>query len=153
MRNWRNSAFAAAAIAVTLGAVTSLSIAQSTDEGLIQYRKAVMGAQGGHMGAISRIVRGEVEFDGHLAAHAQALNDLANMVPDSFAEPGSGAETRALPLIWEDHDGFLEKAEALQTATLDLVSAAETGDQEAIGAALGPVGASCQGCHETYRSQ
>lgn len=153
MRKWRNPVFAAAAIAVTLGAATTFSAAQGTEEGTIQYRKSVMGAIGGHMGAISRIVRGEVELADQLAAHAQALNDLANMIPAAFAEPGSGVETRSLPLIWEDHDGFLADAEELQTATAAFVAAVEGGDMEAVGAALGPVGASCQGCHETYRSQ
>lgn len=153
MRRWAKPGLAATAIAVTMVAAGAISVAQSTGEGMINYRKAVMSAQGGHMGAIARIVRGEVELTDQLAAHAQALNDLAHMIPDAFAEPGSDAETRALPLIWEDHDGFLAAAEALQTATAEFASAAESGDLAAAGAALGPVGQACQTCHETYRSQ
>jgi cytochrome c556 len=153
MRKWHNSAFAAAAIAATLGAAATFSTAQVTGEGVIKYRQALMGAQGAHMGAISRIVKGEVDLGDQLAAHAQALNDLANMIPGAFAEAGSDAETRALPLIWEDHEGFLAKAEALQTAAADFVTAVEGGDMAAIGAAMGPVGEACQGCHETYRSE
>jgi cytochrome c556 len=153
MTKWRNSALAAAAIAATLGAAATFSTAQVTGEAVIKYRQAVMSAQGAHMGAISRIVKGEVDLADQLAAHAQALNDLANMIPAAFAEAGSDAETRALPLIWEDHEGFLAKAEALQTATADFVAAVEGGDMAAIGEAMGPVGAACQGCHETYRSE
>lgn len=153
MRKWANSGVAALAIAGTMVMAGSLSVAESTGEGLIKYRQSVMSAIGGHMGAIARIVRGEAEFGDQLAAHAQALNDLAHMIPDAFGEPGSDAETRSLPLIWEDHDGFLEDASALQAATADFAAAAETGDIAAAGAALGPVGQACQGCHETYRSQ
>ena len=153
MRTLRSAAFAAAAIAMTFGAATSFSVAQSTGEGLIKYRQALMSAQGAHMGAISAIVKGEADHANQLAAHVQALNDLANMIPEAFAEPGSDAETRALPLIWEDHEGFLAKAEALQTATADFATAAEGGDMAAVGAAMGPVGQACQGCHETYRGE
>lgn len=153
MQMWRNPVLAAAAIAATLVTAATVSVAQEENAGVIQYRKAVMSGMGGHMGAISRIVRGEVDFADHLAAHAQALNDLANMIPDAFAEQGSGADTRSLPLVWEDHEGFLAAAEELKTATAAFAAAAETGDMDAVTAAFGPVGAACQSCHQTYRAQ
>lgn len=154
MRNTRNAGFAAAAIAVTMVAAGSFSAAESTGEGLIKYRQSVMGAIGGHMGAIARIVRGEADLGDQLMAHAEALNDLSMMIPDAFQEASAeGVETRALPAIWSDSDGFAAKTEAFQTASADLVAAVESGDQDAIGAAFGPVGGSCKGCHDDYRGQ
>jgi cytochrome c556 len=93
MQMWRNPVLAAAAIAATLVTAATVSVAQEENAGVIQYRKAVMSGMGGHMGAISRIVRGEVDFADHLAAHAQALNDLANMIPDAFSSSAAAAET------------------------------------------------------------
>lgn len=153
MRNWRSSALAAGAIAVTLVAAGSLSVAESTGEGLIKYRQALMGANGGHMGALVRIVRGEAEHPDQVLGHAQALNAMAHMIPDAFMENAEGADNDALPAVWEDWDGFVAKAEAMQVATAALVAAAETGDSEAIAAAFGPVGASCGGCHDDYRAE
>lgn len=154
MRNWRFTALAAGAIAVTMVAAGSLSVAESTGEGLIKYRKALMAANSAHAGALAGIVRGEAEHGADdVLVHATALNAIAGLLPDAFMESAEGAETRALPAIWEDWDGFVAAAEQLQTASAALMEAAEGGDMEAIGAAFGPVGASCGGCHETYRAE
>jgi len=154
MRNWRVTALAAGAIAVTMVAAGSFSVAESTGEGLIKYRKALMGANGGHMGALAGIVRGEAEHGADdVLVHATAINAIAGLLPDAFMENAEGAETRALPAIWENWDDFAAKAAALEEASAALMEAAEGGDMEAIGAAFGPVGASCGGCHETYRAQ
>lgn len=154
MRNLRNTGFAAAAIAVSMVAAGSFSVAESTGEGMVKYRQSVMGAVGGHMGAIVRIVRGEADLGDQLLAHAEALHDLSLMIPDAFQEiSAEGVETRALPEIWTDWDGFTAKVDAFQTASADLVAAVESGDQEAIAAAFGPVGGSCKGCHDDYRGE
>ncbi|MEZ5668094.1 MAG: cytochrome c [Alphaproteobacteria bacterium] len=142
---------AAGAIAVTMVAAGSFSAAESTGEGLIKYRQSVMGALGAHMGAISRIVRGEADHPDQLLAHAQAVQALAMMIPEAFADNAEGAENEAKPEIWSDAAGFAAKAEALQTAAADFVAAAETGDMAAAGAALGGVGGACKGCHDNYR--
>ena len=41
----------------------------------------------------------------------------------------------------------------MQEATAAFVTAAESGDSEAIGAAFRNVGMSCRGCHDNYRVQ
>lgn len=142
-----------AATALCLGTFGSFALAQDM-AGVIKYRQAVMSAQGGHMGALARIVRGEVDFADDAAVHAHALNDLAGMILQAFPEGSlEGEETEALPAIWEDWDGFTAATEAFQTATAALVSTIEDGgDAEAIGAAFGEVGGACRNCHESYRA-
>ena len=153
MRNLRNSALAAGAIAISMAVAGSFSVAQSTGEGAIKYRQSVMSAIGGHMGAIARIVRGEADQGDHLLAHAQAISALSGMVTDAFEENAEGADNDALPEIWSDWDGFAGKAGDLETAAAAFVAAVETGDGAAIGEALGGVGNGCQGCHENYRAE
>ncbi len=141
----------AAAVAAVLGATASIAQA---DEATIKYRQAVMGGLGAHMGAMSRIVRGEVDFAEHALGHAQALDALAGMIVDATPEGSmEGADNRALAVIWEDWDGFVAAAESTQEATAALVAAAEGGDLAAIGEAFGAVGQSCGACHDTYRAE
>ena len=141
----------AAALVAIIGASASVALAE---EAVIKYRQAVMGGLGAHMGAMSRIVRGEVDYAEHALDHAQALNALAHMIVDATPEgSGEGAENRTLDVIWEDWDGFVAAAENTQEATMALVAAAEGGDLAAIGEAFGAVGESCGACHDDYRAE
>ena len=141
---------AVAGIAATLGAVG----ASEESAGIIKYRQAVMSAQGGHMSALARVVQGEADFAADIPAHARALSDLSTMVIPTFPEGSlEGAETDALPVIWEDWDDFTVAADALETASEDLVAAAEGGDMTAIAAAFGEVGRTCRSCHDTFRAE
>jgi cytochrome c556 len=60
-------------------------------------------------------------------------------------------ETRALDAVWADKADFDTKAAALVEAANATAAAAATGDQTATMAALGAMGQSCGGCHDTYR--
>ena len=141
---------AAVGVAATVGVVA----ASEESAGIIKYRQAVMSAQGGHMSALARVVQGEVDFAADVPAHARALNDLSTMVIPSFPEGSlEGAETDALPVIWEDWDDFTAAAEAMEAATADLLAAAEGGDMTAITEAFGEVGRSCRSCHDTFRAE
>jgi cytochrome c556 len=143
---------AIAALAIT--AVVSLpALADTTPEDALDYRKAVMTALRGNIGAASMIVRGLVEDDGHLVGHALGLANGAKEMERIFQEGSNVGDSEALPLIWEEPDAFAEAVAKMQAATAALVTAAEGGDREAIGAAFREVGGSCRGCHDRYRVQ
>ena len=143
---------AIAALAIT--AVVSLpAMADTTPEDALDYRKAVMTALRGNIGAASMIVRGLVEDDGHLVGHALGLANGAKEMERIFQEGSNVGDSEALPLIWEEPDAFAEAVSKMQAATAALVTAAEGGDREAIGAAFREVGGSCRGCHDRYRVQ
>lgn len=135
--------------------VGSAAWAQGTPEGIVEYRQSLMSAQGGHVGAIARVVRGEAPFTDHVLAHAQALQETAALIVAAFP-PGTGPDvvpdTRALPSIWENPEGFAAAATQLETASAALAQAAQSGDPAAIAAAFGPVGQACGTCHENFRA-
>jgi cytochrome c556 len=136
-------------------AVTSMlslqAIADTTPEDAADYRKAVMTALRGHIGAASMIVRGLVDDDGHLVSHAQGLADGARELGRVFQEGSNVGESEALPIIWEEPEAFAAAVAKTEEATAAFLAAAESGDEEAIGAAFRNVGMSCRGCHDNYR--
>jgi cytochrome c556 len=135
----------AALAAVVLAAGTA-----AADEGMIAYRQSVMKANGGHIGAVVTIIKGEVPFTDDLKVHTQALAELAIIAGHVFPE-GSG-KTRALPAIWEKPDAFKKAYEAYQTAAANLAKTAET-DPKAVPAAVGALGKACKGCHDDFRKK
>ena len=146
----RKTLCAAAALAIT--AVPAIhALADTTPEDAADYRKAVMTALRGHIGASSMIARGLVENDGHLVGHAEGLASAASELDRLFPEGSNVGESEALPIIWEEPGAFAEAIAKMQQATAAFVEAAKSGDQEAIGAAFRNVGMGCRGCHDRYR--
>lgn len=115
-----------------------------------EYRQLLMESLDAHNGAVRAIVGGEVSMAGHLAAHARGIQGVAGMLLEIFPE-GSEDGTRASPDIWDDWEDFTQKVMALQEAAAGLVSAAETGDADAVAEAAQGVNASCRSCHQAYR--
>mgnify|MGYP001151445832 FL=1 len=54
----------AAALAVAAIVLFALPAMAQEEEGIIKHRQAVMAAIGGHFGAMSRILKGQVKFTG-----------------------------------------------------------------------------------------
>ena len=108
-----------------------------------------------NFGAIGGMAQGRTEYDA-AAAQTAADNlfhitrlDQTSMWPadtDSMSMTG----TRAKAEIWANLDDFVAKYAALQTAVADLQAVAGSG-LDAMRAAVGPVGAACQACHQAYR--
>lgn len=96
---------------------------------------------------------------GGLAGDARV--GAAQTVVDNFAALGElfpedsmeGGDTKALPAIWSDQAGFMVAYTAAVTASANLLAAAQSGDDAAWGGALTELGATCGGCHTTYRAK
>ncbi len=127
------------------------AIAVSASEGEVNYRQHTMKAVGGHMGAIVDIVRGDVPHMDHLATHAKAMADLAEIAPTLFPENSKGGD--ALDAFWENAEDFKSKLEAFREAAAAFNDAAETGDRGEIMPAFLGVGQACKGCHDDYRAE
>ena len=84
-----------------------------------------------------------------LVEHA-TTPDWAVMWPEGSAQ-GEVEDSEALPAIWENPEDFQAKHQALIDAVTAMQGAAGT-ELAAVQASLGAVGASCGGCHETYRA-
>ncbi|MDE0193072.1 MAG: cytochrome c [Gammaproteobacteria bacterium] len=137
--------------AATTLATCLVAIAASASEGEVNYRQHTMSAIGGHMRAVVDIVRGDVPHMEHLATHASAMADLAEIAPTLFPESSKGGD--ALDAIWEDGEDFESKLNAFKEATVAFKTAAESGERAEIMGAFQGVGQACKGCHDNYRAE
>jgi cytochrome c556 len=149
-------------LATLTGAVTlvgGLALAQEAlpPEEAHEVRSEHMKAFGASLRTLGGMAQGEAPYD---AAAAQAAADSllehatspdwAVMWPEGSAQ-GELEDSKALPAIWENPEDLQAKHQALIDAATAMQGAAGT-DLAAVQASLGAVGASCGGCHETYRA-
>lgn len=147
--------FAAGAVGVALTA--GLAQAQDAPEDVIKSRQQVMQIFQASLVGLSNVVQGKVSAPAHMANFANALASVAPLLPDLYPTgtgPESGVKTRALATIWDDPDGFQAAQQTSGGLIAALVTAAESGDQAATGAALGALGKDgCTACHTKYRAK
>lgn len=130
--------------------------AQSAVDGAVKARKAHMSLSAFNLGQLGAMAKGDVPYDAAAASAAAAnLAALASMSQMAYWPPGSAkgeAEgSRALPAIWTNGEDIMAKAMAFNEAVVAMNAAAGT-DLAALQAAMGPLGAACGACHETYRA-
>jgi cytochrome c556 len=101
-------------------------------------------------------LKGKVKYDADKLAKAMTA---ISEVPDKYvtlfpkgSEQGAVKDSKALPKIWEDFDGFKEDAEKLKKASAKAAEAAVQG-QDAFAAAFKDMTKACKDCHETYRAK
>ena len=135
----------------TVAALAFVALGVAASEGEVDYRQNVMKAVGGHMGSIADIMRGKVAHNDHLATHANALADLAEIAPTLFPAGSEGGDT--LPAVWENAEDFQAKLDAFKEAAGALRDAAGSGDPAQVGMAVRNVGQACKGCHDDYRAE
>ncbi len=140
----------AAAICAVLG-FSLVALADTTPENAYEYRQAVMTAMRGHIGAVSKVVRGQVDDNGFLVKHAEGLANGTAELNHVFQEGSNVEGSEALPVIWEDEDAFTAAIEKAQMATAAFAEITADGESEAIGAAFRDVGMACRGCHDNFR--
>jgi cytochrome c556 len=121
----------------------------------VAYRHTLFEAAAKHMKMSGMIAKGEIDRPGDMLVHATALQGLSQDLVSLFPA-GTGpdqAKTDAKAEIWSKPAQFATAATAFKDATAGLVDAAKTNDKAKFGAALGKVGESCGGCHETFRAE
>lgn len=128
-----------------------LGLGALASEGEVDYRQHTMSAVGGHMQAIVDIIQGKVPHTEHMATHAEALANLADLAGTLFPESSQGGDAR--PAIWEDAEDFQSRLAAFREAAANFKTAAGSGDMGQIGGALQQLGQACKGCHDNYRAQ
>jgi cytochrome c556 len=140
------SKLAALAAVLVLGTVT-VAVGQADP---IAARKAMMKANGGAVGTLVKMVKGETPFDA--AAAKAALETIGNSktYADLFPVGSDQGDTKALPTIWSDNAGFRAALDKLLTADAAQL-ANPPQDVNGVKAALGAIGPACKGCHDTYR--
>ena len=144
----------AAAIATALGALALPAAAQDF-AGEVGARQGMFKIMGLNVGILGGMARGNIPYDAEAAGVAAAnLVAVAGINPLNMFPAGSDnmalETTRARPEIWDNVADVGAKWAAYGTAATALAAVAGTG-QEALGPALGALGATCQSCHEAYR--
>ena len=144
---------AAIALVATVG-IAGQVLAQDSPENLVGYRQAVMKTLSGHISAIASVVKGETSYGDYVANHARAMDEMGPVMADIWGEGTSmddveGSATKAV--AWEDPAKLDSLVTAYQEAAAQIAEAAETGDMNQVGAALGALGKSCGDCHKAIR--
>jgi cytochrome c556 len=132
----------------------ALAVSAAADDNAVKYRQNTMDAIGGHMKALVAIAKGEVDHKDAIPVHVSSLAALARIAPELFGpDSKTGADTEALPKIWEDPEAFQERLTAFASAAEDLNAIVETNEMAKFGAALGALGKSCKNCHDTFKKE
>lgn len=144
--------FAAGAVVAGLAAAAiaqdaAPDFAAMTPEQLVDARQEAMKEDGGLLRSAGSLAGADA-----VAAADTLIHNYTNL-PLMFPEGSIVGDSRALPAIWEDWDGFAAIfATGLQGA-VDMKAAAEAGDVAAYTAALQVVGGTCGECHQAYRGR
>lgn len=133
-------------------AASIVAMADTTPEDAKDYRASVMTVLRGHVGAASMHVRGLVDDNGFLSAHAEGLVNGAAELEHLFPAGSDVDDSAALPAIWEQPEEFRKAIDNAKKATAAFREAVSAGDKAAIGSAFREVGTACRGCHDRFRA-
>jgi cytochrome c556 len=111
---------------------------------------------GQNLNRIGAMAQGRVPFDAKVAADSAAVVEFASKLPWAAFPEGSdkGAPNKAnMAEIMKDKQKFAELSEKLQAESAKLSVAAKTGSLDNIKGALGGVGSTCKGCHDSFQNK
>jgi cytochrome c556 len=132
------------------GLLLGTALPAAADQGAIDYRQAIYKSIGGHMSAISGILKREVPHTDDLALHARGLADLAPVTEHIFPEDSADGRTKALAAIWENPEDFDAKRGDFISAAAALGDVADA-DMDTYVGAFRTLGGTCKACHDDYK--
>ncbi len=128
----------------------SLSVQAADFDDLTKYRKNVMSANAGLMGASNALLQHKVEAKGQLAAYAKALESLNKDLPSLFPKGSGGADSDALPDVWSRRAEFEQRARDTQATAAAFAKSAAAGEAKAADR-FRDLSESCKACHKDFR--
>ena len=151
--------FVTAIVAAGLAAGATSAFSGEAEDKAIKARQSMMQLLAFNLGSLGAMVKGEMEYDaekaGKYAADLKAVAALSQtgMWPEGTAmeDEGMKGKTWAKKDAWTTYPEVTKKNEALVEATAKMAEAAG-GGVDAMKGAIGAVGASCKGCHESFRA-
>lgn len=138
-------------ILLPLLALAVVPFAVAADADPISARQDEMEGVGDSMKALSGIAKKQTPFDAAVVKqHGEAIAAHLAKAKDLFpaGSDKGGMETWAKPEIWTNRADFDAKLQAAHDAALEL---SKVEQEAAFGAALGKLGNTCKGCHESFR--
>lgn len=143
---------AACGLALTGAMATTLFAQDMRPDRAVKYRQGVMYAINVQVGVLSRMAKGEIAYNKDAAVRsAKFAAELSKMPWDGFVPVShEGPRTKAKADIWKDKAEFDKLADAMQAEMPRLLAAAESGNLAQLKTALGPLGKSCDTCHDKF---
>ncbi|WP_296741611.1 cytochrome c [Mesorhizobium sp.] len=119
----------------------------------VKDRQDLMKERGKLAGQLSKVVKGEEDFDAAAVLKTlQAMQANAEKfdVQKLFPAGSDQGDTTAAPKIWEDMSGF-KAAEDKFLANTKAAVASPPGDVDGLKTQLNTLGGDCGACHQSYR--
>jgi cytochrome c556 len=140
------------AAAVILASTSA--VADDSFEAEIEYRQGVMNVLSWNMKHIGGMLKGKTPYDAEkIKTHAADIASVASLdIMAGFPEDSTSEDSSALEDIWMDFEKFEQKMADFKKAAAGMNQAAQSGDQAAVGKAMGDLGESCKGCHKPFKN-
>ena len=142
------------AAALTFGALPALAQPQQfpTPQDAIKFRQATLKELQQNFKRVADMASGRDDFDAKVAE--QSAQRAAELIKLPWPAFGPGTEGgKAKPEVWTEQAKFKDLAGKADVQVAQLAVAAKTGSLDAIKAAIGPAGASCKACHDSFRNR
>lgn len=148
----KKTVIAAVIGALAAGAMVGGATAAFAQADVVKERQANRKASGAEMRAIKGIVDSKGDAK-EIVVHAAKLKTLEEAFDKMFPAGSDTAESKALPTVWSDKQGFAAASKNADAAYDKLAVAAGSGDFAVIATAFGGVGKACGACHQKYRAK
>lgn len=141
-----------------LSTIISNSASAQNAEDIIKYRINIMKSLGNHISVIAANLKGKVSINEDILPHSQSMLltlssiNIKKLFPIN-TKASDSSKTKALDSIWIDKDLFQKSMSQSIERTKDLVTAAESGNNQNIAKSLGALGKSCGACHDKFRKK
>jgi cytochrome c556 len=119
---------------------------------IVAQRRAGLKRMGEHMQAMKAVV----ENRGDPRPMAERVDNMLSWfqsMPSHFPNGSGQGDTKALPTIWADNNGFVQANTNALSNLQKLRATAASGDQAAFAQAFQETGAACGNCHRTFRAR
>lgn len=133
--------------------LVGLGAARADGPDVIAVRQAGYDLQNGDFAYIRAVVKDKGDVK-PLEVPAKAIARWASLIPTLFPKgTETGGDTKALPEIWSDPEGFKKISVAATEAATKLATDAKAGDADAVAADTKLLGEQCGACHKAYRAK
>jgi cytochrome c556 len=136
---------------LSLLALASLAAHAANDpDDMVKYRKNVMNANGGLMGAANALIQNKVTFKPQLASYAKTLETLNKDLPALFPKGSNAADSDAQPDVWNKRAEFERRAKDAQAKSAVFAKAA-AGNDPKLAEKFKDLSDACKSCHKDFR--
>ncbi|HWK45115.1 MAG TPA: cytochrome c [Stellaceae bacterium] len=139
-------------LALSGALVLPMMAAQAQNADAIKARKANYDLLNDQMKAIKAVIdKGGSPADA--AAPAKIAQQAALKIPTMFPADSQTGDTKALPNVWSDPEGFKKLADAAGAQSAKLVAATGGTDLAALQTEFTAMGKTCGACHQVNRAK